>query len=236
MLGLLHFAVVLRNHWEQPLFKAAANDLRETENGSEWRTQLVAHRGEERALRGVGLFGGSSCVACFFKQLCVVEGDSYGGGNCGEKALISLGEAAFLLVRLHADDTHDLPAGRDRHAKIGGSAPAHLFHAEPGAVDFHVFIDEQRLTAADNLRREPSAEGPRRSILTEGVRKLQHHRRAVQQRDVGDRRSEEVAYLIADKLDKVVLVELRGERLANAVDGHQLGGALADLMLALIDD
>ncbi len=94
-LGLLHFAVVLRNHREQALFKAAANDLRETENRGERRAQLVAHRGEERALSGIGLFRGRSRVACFFKQLRVVEGDAYGSGNCGEKALIGLGEAAF---------------------------------------------------------------------------------------------------------------------------------------------
>jgi hypothetical protein len=37
-------------------------------------------------------------------------------------------------------------------------------------------------------------------------------------------------------LNEAVLVELDGERLADAVDGHQLGGAIADLVIALIDD
>ena len=162
-------------------------------------------------LRGIGLFGGRSRMACFLKQLCVVEGDANCSGNRSEKALISLSKTPFLLARLHADNTNDLSAGRNWDAEIGGSAPADLFHAEPGAVACHVLIDEQRLTAANDLRRKPRAEGARRSILTEGVGKLKHHRRAVQQRDVGDWRSEEIAYLIADKLDEMVLVELRGE-------------------------
>ena len=115
-------------------------------------------------------------------------------------------------------------------------APADLFHTELCAVALHILVDEQRLTAANNLRRKPGTEGSRWSILAEGVGKLQHHRRAVQQRDVGDRRTEEVAHLIADKADEAVLVQLGGQRLAYAVDGHQLGGALADLVFALIDD
>ncbi len=65
---------------------------------------------------------------------------------------------------------------------------------------------------------------------------MEHHRGAVEQRDIGDRRVEEVAHLVADKLDEAVLVELRGERLGDAVDGDQFGGALADLVLALVDD
>jgi hypothetical protein len=36
-----------------------------------------------------------------------MEGDTYRSGNHREKALISLGESSFLLVRLHADDTND---------------------------------------------------------------------------------------------------------------------------------
>ena len=44
-------------------------------------------------------------------------------------------------------------------------------------------------------------------------------RGAIQQRDVRDRRMEEIAHLITNQLDQLVLIELRGERLADAVDG-----------------
>ena len=45
-----------------------------------------------------------------------------------------------------------------------------------------------------------------------------------------------VPHLIADELDQAILVELRGERLRDAIDGGQLGGAFPDFVLALIDE
>ncbi len=122
LLGLLDLAIVFGDEREEALFEAAANDLGEAEHGGERRAQLVADGGEERALRGVGFFGGGSGVAGFFKELGVVEGDADGGGDGREQALIGFGEAAFLIGGLHADDADDLAAGRDRHAEIRGSA------------------------------------------------------------------------------------------------------------------
>ena len=46
----------------------------------------------------------------------------------------------------------------------------------------------------------------------------------------------QVAHLVSDELDQTVLIELRGERLGDAIDGDQLRGTLADFVLALIDD
>jgi hypothetical protein len=46
---------------------------------------------------------------------------------------------------------------------------------------------------------------------------------------------EHVTHLVADELNETALVELCGQRLADAIDGDQFGGALAHLKLALID-
>ena len=40
---------------------------------------------------------------------------------------------------------------------------------------------------------------------------------------------EQIAHLVAHKLDQAVHIELRAKRLGDAVDGDQLGGTFADL-------
>ncbi len=44
---------------------------------------------------------------------------------------------------------------------------------------------------------------------------------------------EQVTHLIADELNQAVFIELRGQRLGDAVDGNQLCRTLADFALAL---
>ena len=174
----------------------------------------MAYCRQERTLGGVGFFGGRAGQACIFKEFCVMEGHANRGGNGGEQPLIGFGEAAFLIGGLNADDADDLAAGRNRHAKVRSGIAAHLFNAQPGAVTVHVFIDEQRLAGADDLRSEPGAERARPGFLAEGVRKLKHHGGAIEQRNVGNGRVKQVADLIANKLDQAVAIELRGQRLA----------------------
>ena len=121
-LACCDLAVVFRDEREEALFEPAANDLGEAEHGGERRAQLMADGGEERALGGVGFFGGGAGLAGFFKELGVVEGDADGGGDGGEQALIGFGEAAFLISGLNADDADDLAAGGDGNAEIGGGS------------------------------------------------------------------------------------------------------------------
>ncbi len=97
------------------------------------------------------------------------------------------------------------------------------------------FVDQQRLAGANDLRSESGAKGPRLRVFAIGVREVQHHGRAVEQRDVSDRRVEQVANLLADELDQRFLIKLRGERLRNVVDGDQFRRALADFLLPLVD-
>ena len=46
---------------------------------------------------GIGLFGGGSCMACLFEQLCVMEGDADSGGDGRQQTLIGFVEASFLV-------------------------------------------------------------------------------------------------------------------------------------------
>ena len=46
---------------------------------------------------------------------------------------------------------------------------------------------------------------------------------------------EQIAHLVADELNEAVLIELGGKRLGDAIDGHELRCAFADLVLALVD-
>ena len=108
-----------------------------------------------------------------------------------------------------------------------------LLDAQLGAIAVHVFVDQQRLPAADDLRSKPCAKGPRLRVFAIGVRELEHHGGAIEQRDIRDGRVKQVAHLVADQLDQPVFIQLRGQRLGNAVDRHQLRGALADFVLAL---
>ena len=124
LLGLLHLAVVFRNEREEALLETAANDLGKAQHGGERRAQLMADGREERALRGVGLFGGGSRLACFFKELGVMEGDADGGSDGREQPLIGFGEAAFLIGGLHADDADHLPARGDGNAEVRGGLAA----------------------------------------------------------------------------------------------------------------
>ena len=78
----------------------------------------------------------------------------------------------------------------------------------------------------------PVPKGRGCGFFAKGIREVEHHRRPIEQRHVGNRRVEEIAHLIADKLDQTVLIKLSGERLRDAVDGAQFGGTFADFMLA----
>ena len=68
-------------------------------------------------------------------------------------------------------------------------------------------------------------------IFAKGVREVQHHGGAIEQRNVGDGCAEQIAYLVADQLDQAILIELCGQRLGDAVDGDQLSRALANRVL-----
>jgi hypothetical protein len=151
VLGLLHLAVVVRDHGEESFFETAANDLCKAQHRGERSAQLVADGGEEGALGGVGLLGGGARAARFFKQFCVVESNADGGGDRRKQALIGFREAPFLIDGLDADDADDLAAGWDGHAEIGSGLAADSLHAKPRAVAFHILVDEQRLARADDL-------------------------------------------------------------------------------------
>ena len=233
-LGLLHLAVVFGDQREEALFKAAANDFGEAQHRCERGAQLVADGGKEGALGGIGFFGGGAGLARLFKEPGVMEGHADGGGDGGEQALIGFSEAAFLIGGLHADDADDLSAGGDGHAEVGSGLAAHLLDAQLGAVAVHILVDEQRLAGADDLRSEPDAEGPRLGVFAvacTGTASIMVARSSSD--DVGDRRVEQVAHLVANKLDEAIFVELRRKRLGDAVDGDEFGGALADFVLLL---
>ena len=59
---------------------------------------------------------------------------------------------------------------------------------------------------------------------------MQHHGGAIEQRNIGNRRVEQIAHLVSDQLDQPILIELCGQRLGDAVDGDQLRSAFADLV------
>ena len=65
---------------------------------------------------------------------------------------------------------------------------------------------------------------------------MKHHGRAIEQGNIGDGRTEEIAYLVPDQLNQAILVELCGQRLGDAIDGAQLSSAFTNRVLLFIDD
>ena len=69
---LLHrlrdLAVVGRHQREDPILEPLLDDLREAEHRGQRRAQLVADRGEERALGGVGFLGDCARLLGFLEQ------------------------------------------------------------------------------------------------------------------------------------------------------------------------
>src|SRR6185437_3286760 len=166
-LRLLDLPVVLADEGEKTLFEPAADDLREPKHGCKRRAQLMANGGKKRTLGRIRFFGNLSCLARFFKEVGVMEGDPDGGSDGGKETLIGFGKAAFLVGGLNTDHADGLAAGGNWNAEVGRSSPADLLNAERGAFPVHFLVDEQRLAGADNLRSEPGAEWPGWRILAE---------------------------------------------------------------------
>ena len=120
--------------------------------------------------------------------------------------------------------------------KIRSSIAAHLLDAQLGAVAVHVLVDQQGLTCPDDLGSEAGTEWPRPRVFAKTIGELEHHRGSIEQRHISNGRVKQVSHLIADKLNQAVLIKLGGKRLGDAIDGDQLGGTFADLVLSLIDD
>jgi len=78
---LLHLSVILWNQREEALFEAAANDLGEAKHRRKRRPKFVADCGKERALGRICLFRGSSCLACLFEELRIMNSHSDSGGD-----------------------------------------------------------------------------------------------------------------------------------------------------------
>jgi len=146
--------VIFRDEWEETLFETTADDFGEPEHRSERRAEFMTDGREEGALGSIGFFGCGSCLARVFEEPCVVERYSDGCGDGGEEALIGFGETSFLIGGLDADDADDLAAGGNWNSEVRSGLPPDLLDAKFGAVAVHIFVDEQRLTCADDLRGE----------------------------------------------------------------------------------
>ena len=205
LLGLLHLAIVAGDQREEPLFETAANDFCKAQNRGERRAQFVADGREEGTLRGIGFFRRGASLAGFLEELGVVERHAHRRGDGRQQTLIGFGEAAFLIGGLHADDADDLAARGNRHSEVRGRTDGRSARCPPGTAAIHVLVDEQGLAGADDLRSEAGAEGARLRLLAEGVGEVEHHGGAIEQRDVGDGRVEEIADLVADELDQRLL-------------------------------
>ena len=136
---------------------------------------------------------------------------------------------------MDADHSDHFAARRNGDAEVRSGGPSHRLDADLGAVAFHIFVDQQWLAGADDLRGQAPTEGSRFGLFAVGIGELEHHPVAIQRRDVGNRRMEQVAHLVTYKLDKAIHIKLAGEGLRDAVDGPQFGRTFADLGLALVD-
>ena len=164
------------------------------------------------------------------EQARVLDRDADVGGDGGEEARVGLAEPAFLLDALDADYADRPVAGEDRHAEI----------RERGRSDCGLSlvllppVEQQRLARAEDLRCQPLAvlDGWLRAALARlvVVGELDPPRLLVVQGHIRDVGVERPTHLLADELDQCVEVELRRERLADAVHGSQLGDALPRLV------
>ena len=122
--GLGDLPVVLRHEREDAVLEALLDDLGEAQHRGEGRPQLVAHRGEERALGRVGLLGHAPRALRLLEQpadlplvlvelavgVGVVEGDGGVGGQALQDVQVMLG-VRVLLEALDGDDAQDLVLG-----------------------------------------------------------------------------------------------------------------------------
>jgi hypothetical protein len=129
---------------------------------------------------------------------------------------------------LHADDAEGTLSRHDRHAEIRLGGDAHP--ARPDLVEVLCPVEQQGRAGLEDARGQPLAEGDRRrsdppaELAVEG--KLDRVRRRVVQGDVHDVGVERLEHLLAHELDQRREIELPRQRVTNAVDDRQLGGAL----------
>ena len=150
------------------------------------------------------------------------------GGDRREQAHVGFAEPAGVDGALHADDTEGPLSRHDRHAekRLGGDAQP----ARPEMVEVLCPVEQQGRAGLEDARGQPLAEGDRRrsdplaELAVEG--KLDRVCRRVVQGDVHDVGVERLAHLLAHELDQRREVELPRQRVTDAVDDRQLGGAL----------
>ena len=165
------------------------------------------------------------------EQARVLDRHADVGRDRREQPGVGFAEAALLLDALDADDADSRVADKDRHAQVG---------PHPGAnrglvlLELRRAVEQQRLARLEDPGRQPLAVRDRLLVpalpALVVVGEVDPARRPVVERDVGDVGLERLAHLLADELDQRVEVELRRERLADAVDRRELGHALARLV------
>ena len=145
---------------------------------------------------------------------------------------VGLVEASFLGAALDADHADRLVFDDDRHAQIRLRLLAQPARAD--LVELGGTVEQQRLARAQDPRREALAvQDPvlGQPLAPLGViRELDRAGGLVVKGEVDDvGGGEGFADLVADELDQRIAVELRRQRLADAVDRAQLGDALTHL-------
>ena len=203
---------------------------RESDDRVHRRADLMAHGGEERALRLVGLFRSRARFVGLGKQPRVLDGDPDVGRDRAEQVLVGVAEASFLARALHADGADRFAARHDRNPQVRLGRGSHPCHADRAGSRVQRFVDDQRLGRRDDLARPPLADRLRTYVVAIHVREANEARLLVHERDVDDVRAEGLAHLLADELDQRLQLELRGDRLPDGIDRGQLGGALRRLL------
>ena len=166
------------------------------------------------------------------EQACVLDRDADVGGDRRQQPRVGFAEPALLLDALDADDPDRRVSDEDRHAQEGPHRGADL----PCLVllELRRPVEQQRLARLEDPGGQPLAVRDRRLVpalpALVVVGEVDPPGRPVVQRDVGDVGLERLAHLLADELDQRVEVELRRERLADAVHRCELGHALARLL------
>ena len=145
---------------------------------------------------------------------------------------VGLAEAALLARALDADHADRLVADDDRHAEPGQRRCPDRRHREP--VELGRPVEQQRLSRRQDARRQAAAHRHRLLRFADAVLDVIRERDdvvgLVLEGDEGDVGRERLAHLLADQLDQRREVELRGDRLADAVDRVELGDTLAGLV------
>jgi hypothetical protein len=166
------------------------------------------------------------------EKACVLDRNADVGRDRRQQAGVGFAEPALLIDALDADYADRRVANEDRHAQErphAGAKPRRLV-----LLEMRRAVEKKRLARLEDTGRQPLAVRDRSFLAALPalvvVDEVDPSRWSVVEGNIGDISLERLAHLLADELDQRVEVELRRERLADAVHGRELGHPLARLV------